>query len=184
MIRSMNAGEARRGEIPFGFRTRCGLRAIVRYLRWGLVLLVWFACSCAPKNPTLVPQVARVLSVGPGGLRLAIEVDVHNPNSFPLVANSVEGVVELGSGTTLGQGLAYPRGSIPAEGVARITSQVDIQWQNLGAFAPFMMSAGPVPYVFKGRALIGGDKLNVAVPFQVNGELTRAEVIAAGIRGF
>lgn len=142
------------------------------------------ALACSPKTPTLVPQVARVLWVGPGGLRLAIEVDVHNPNSFPIVANAIDGVVELGTGATLGRGLAYPQGTIPAEGASRVTAQVDIQWQNLGAFAPFMMSAGPVPYVFKGNAVIGGDDINVSIPFQVNGQLTRAEIIAAGIRGF
>lgn len=146
--------------------------------------LLALMAGCAPKTPTLVPQVARVLWVGPSGLRLAIEVDVHNPNSFPIVANAIEGVVELGSGATLGRGLAYPQGTIPAEGASRITTQVDIQWQNLAAFAPFMMSAGPVPYVFKGQALIGGDDINIAIPFQVNGQLTRAEIIAAGIRGF
>lgn len=182
MILRMNAREWTRGGVRPSKPS--GLLLVAGFVRWVPVLFVVLACSCAPKTPTLVPQVARVLWVGPGGLRLAIEVDVHNPNSFPLVANSIEGVVELGSGATLGQGLAYPRGTIPAEGVSRVTTQVDIQWQNLGAFAPFMMSAGPVPYVFKGRALIGGDDLNVAVPFQVNGQLTRAEIIAAGIRGF
>lgn len=151
---------------------------------FALLWVVAAVVGCAPKTPTLVPQVARVLWVGPTGLRLAIEVDVHNPNSFPIVANAIEGVVELGSGATLGRGLAYPQGTIPAEGASRVITQVDIQWQNLGAFAPFMMSAGPVPYVFKGQALIGGDDINIAIPFQVNGQLTRAEIIAAGIRGF
>jgi LEA14-like dessication related protein len=155
----------------------------VMHLLFFLCLVVGL-CSCSPKTPTLVPQVARVLWVGPTGLRLAIEVDVHNPNSFPIVANAIEGVVELGNGSKLGRGLAYPQGSIPAEGASRVTTQVDIQWQNLGAFAPFMMSAGPVPYVFKGSALIGGEDINISIPFQVNGQLTRAEIIAAGIRGF
>jgi LEA14-like dessication related protein len=148
-----------------------------------LILGSWLL-ACSPKMPTVTPQVARVLWVAPTGVRLAIEVDVHNPNSFPLVADAIDGVIEVGAGSVLGHGLAYPRGMIPAEGVSRVTTQVDVQWSNIGALAPFLLGAGPVPYVFKGNARLGGDGINVAVPFEVNGQLTRAELIGAGIRGF
>jgi LEA14-like dessication related protein len=115
---------------------------------------------------------------------LAIEVDVHNPNSFPLVADAIEGVIEVGPGSTLGYGLAYPRGMIPAEGASRVVTQVDVQWTNMGALTPFLMSSGPIPYVFKGKARVGGDGVSLAVPFEVNGQLTRAELIGAGLRAF
>jgi LEA14-like dessication related protein len=148
-----------------------------------LLVLTWLA-ACSPKMPTVTPQVARVLWVSPTGVRLAIEVDVHNPNSFPLMADTIEGVIEVGQGSTLGYGMAYPRGTIPAEGAARLTTQVDVQWTNMGALAPFLMSPLPVPYVFKGKARIGGDGVSLAVPFEVNGQLTRAELIGAGLRAF
>ncbi len=148
------------------------------------VLALSWALGCSPKMPTVTPQVARVLWVSPAGIRLAIEVDVHNPNSFPLIADAIEGVIEVGPGSTLGYGTAYPRGTIPAEGASRVVTQVDVQWTNMGALTPFLMSPAPIPYVFKGKARVGGDGVNLAVPFEVNGQLTRAELIGAGLRGF
>src|SRR5690606_3799323 len=58
-----------------------------------VVMCALAALACAPKQPTVVPQIARVLWVGPTGLRLAVEVDVHNPNSFSLMVNAVDGVL-------------------------------------------------------------------------------------------
>lgn len=153
--------------------------------KWSRVVVVALALAgCSPTMPTVTPQAARVMWVAPTGVRLAIDVDVHNPNSFPLLADAIEGVIVVGPGSTLGHGLAYPRGMIPANGASRVTTQVDVQWSNLGALAPFLMSAGPVPYVFKGKARLGGDGVNVAIPFEVNGQLTRAELIGAGLRAF
>lgn len=158
------------------------MRSISRTLL--AVLLSGWASACSPTMPTVTPQVARVLWVSPAGLRLAIEVDVHNPNSFPLFADTIEGVIEVGQGSTLGYGQAFPRGTIPAEGASRIVTQVDVQWMNMGALTPFLMSPAPIPYVFKGKARVGGDGVNLSVPFEVNGQLTRAELIGAGLRGF
>jgi LEA14-like dessication related protein len=115
---------------------------------------------------------------------LAIEVDVHNPNSFPLIADAIEGVIEVGPGSTLGYGQAFPHGTIPADGASRVVTQVDVQWTNIGALTPFLMSPAPIPYIFKGKARVGGDGVNLSVPFEVNGQLTRAELIGAGLRGF
>lgn len=147
-------------------------------------LIFSLALACSPTMPTVTPQVARVLWVSPAGVRLVIEVDVHNPNSFALYADAIDGVIEVGPGSTLGYGQAYPRGTIPAEGVARVVTQVDVQWTNLGALTPFLVNPGPIPYVFKGKARVGGDGVSLAVPFEVNGQLTRAELIGAGLRGF
>lgn len=157
---------------------RSFLRTVAATLALGLAL------GCSPKMPTVTPQVARVMWVSPAGVRLAIEVDVHNPNSFPLMANAIEGVIEVGPGSTLGYGTAYPGGTIPAEGASRVITQVDVQWTNIAALTPFLMSPLPVPYVFKGNARIGGDDVNLSVPFEVNGQLTRAELIGAGLRAF
>lgn len=166
-------------------RTKLRLAAMRSILRTVVVTLaIALALGCSPKMPTVTPQMARVMWVSPAGVRLVIEVDVHNPNSFPLMADAIEGVIEVGPGSTLGYGTAYPRGTIPAEGASRVTTQVDVQWTNMGALTPFLMSPLPVPYVFKGNARIGGDGVSLSVPFEVNGQLTRAELIGAGLRAF
>jgi LEA14-like dessication related protein len=157
----------------------------VRALSGALALsgAVALCAACAPQQPTVTPVAATVTAVGTAGLTLDVYLDVHNPNSFPLMAHRVEGAVLLGNGAELGRGAAQPPGSIPAKGSARIATRLDVPWLNVGALAPFAFSAQPVPYVFRGQATIGGESLNVKVPFEVTGTLTREQLIGVGLRG-
>jgi LEA14-like dessication related protein len=140
------------------------------------------ACS-KPEPPTVVPRSVRVSSVGPAGLTLALELDVTNPNSFALSAHSVDGALTLGNGIELGRAHAAPEAAIPAKGTALVPSELTVNLSNLSALAPFALSDQPVPYKFSGQAQIGGERLNVGVPFELAGELTRAQVIQLGLRG-
>ncbi|HEY8945739.1 MAG TPA: hypothetical protein VIM73_15825, partial [Polyangiaceae bacterium] len=59
------------------------------------VLAAWMFVACAePQPPTLTPKAVQLVEVGPPGLTLRLELDVNNPNAFPLVVNSVEGTLE------------------------------------------------------------------------------------------
>ena len=140
------------------------------------------ACS-KPKSPEVTPRSARVTSVDARGLGLTLELDVRNPNDFPLVARAVSGVLEVGNGVELGRARAEPKSSIPAGGSSPVTSQLLVSWTNATAVAPFALTNKPVPYTFRGTATIGGEKLNVDVPFSVKGELTRDHVLQIGLRG-
>ncbi len=161
---------------------RRGFGGLRSWLVASLVAGSLFACS--PRDPVVHPRVARVLAIAPSGLTLGLELDVHNPNSFALMVHSVQGQIVLGNGAVLGSGIAYPGGSIPGEGARTVSAQLDVPWVNLGALAPFALSPNPVPYVFKGNAAVGGESLNIKVPFELSGQLTREQLIAAGLRGF
>jgi LEA14-like dessication related protein len=147
-------------------------------------LLLTAACA-KPKPPTITPKSAQVLSVGGTGLTLAVTFDVTNPNRFPLVVHSVDGRFSLGegAGVELGKAHAQPASSIPAQGTSTVTSQVAIGWTNLAALTPFMLSPAAVPYRFEGGATLGGESLNVSLPFTLSGELTRAQMIGVGLSG-
>ena len=140
------------------------------------------ACS-KPKPPTIAPRSAQIVGVSPGGVQLAITFDVTNPNGFPLMAHAVDGRFMLGtdSGAELGKAHAEIVSSIPANGTSSVTSQLGIPWTNLAVLAPFVLSPAAVPYHFDGTATVGGDDLNVSIPFTLTGELTRAQLIAAGL---
>jgi LEA14-like dessication related protein len=140
------------------------------------------ACS-KPQPPTITPRSIRVSSVGPAGLTLAIELDVHNPNSFALSARSVEGALEIGTGIEVGNARAAPEAPIPARESAIVQSELRVGISNLLALAPYALQAQPVPYRFRGQALIGGESLNVGVPFELRGELTPAQLLELGSRG-
>jgi LEA14-like dessication related protein len=141
------------------------------------------ACTCSPQMPKVLPRVAQVTAVAPTGLQLRVQLDVHNPNSFPLIVHQVQGVVLLGNGAELGRGSARPPGSIPGHATTLVTTDLLVPWVNLAALAPFALSPAPVPYVFKGQATIGGEDINLSVPFELTGTLTRDQLLAAGLRG-
>jgi LEA14-like dessication related protein len=150
---------------------------------WMLATALALAACSKPEPPTLVPRSVRVSSVGPTSLTLAVELDVTNPNSFPLSAHSVDGVLTLGDGVELGRAHAAPEAAIPAKETARVPSELTVNFNNLAALAPLALSEQPVPYKLRGQALIGGERLNVGVPFELGGELTRAQVLQIGLRG-
>ena len=155
-----------------------------RTLLAAATLTLLTACS-KPKPPTITPKSAQVLAVGATGVMLEVAFDVANPNRFPLVVNAVDGRFLLGpgAGSELGKAHAEPASSIPAEGTSTVTSQIAIGWTNLAALTPFMLSPAAVPYRFEGNATVGGESLNVNLPFTLAGELTRAQLINAGLSG-
>jgi len=149
------------------------------------VLALATACQ-KPKPPTITPKSAQVLAVGGSGVMLAVTFDVANPNRFPLVVHAVDGRFLLGASGTdveLGKAHAEPASSIPAQGTSTVSSQIAIAWTNLTALTPFLLSPAAVPYHFDGSATLGGESLNVSLPFTLSGELTRAQLINVGLSG-
>lgn len=155
----------------------------MRRFAWLACALSLSACS-KPEPPKITPRSATVTTVDARGLGMKLELDAYNPNGFPLVARSVSGTLTLGEGgAELGKATSTPNGSIPAKGSAVVTSELFVSWTNVAALAPFALSNKPVPYTFKAVATVGGDKLNVEVPFTVKGELTRTQVLSIGLAG-
>jgi LEA14-like dessication related protein len=152
----------------------------------GIAAALTLATACAkPKPPTITPKSAQVLAFGATGVTLSVAFDVANPNRFPLAVHAVDGRFALGAGAgvELGKAHAEPASSIPARGTSTVTSQVAVGWTNLAALTPFLLSPAAVPYRFDGTATLGGESLNVDLPFTLTGELTRAQLINAGLSG-
>ncbi|HYQ45299.1 MAG TPA: LEA type 2 family protein [Polyangiaceae bacterium] len=153
---------------------------------WAALVALSLSSACAkPKPPTITPKSALVLAASGTGVMLAVTFDVANPNRFPLVVHAVDGRFFLGAGAgvELGKAHAEPASSIPAQGTSTVTSQIAIGWTNLAALAPFVLSPAAVPYRFDGNATLGGESLNVSLPFTLAGQLTRAELLNAGLSG-
>lgn len=148
------------------------------------VLLSFCAlAACArPKPPTVTPTVARVVAVSDRGVDLQVTLAVHNPNGFDLAARAVEGTLYLDGQTKLGTGRATPRESIPAKGSAEVSSQVHVAWESLPSLQKFL-GREQVPYDFKGSVTLGGEALEVSLPFELKGTLTSAQLLQAGLRG-
>jgi len=153
---------------------------------WRRVLaasLLFFAAACAkPQPPAVTPEVARVVRVTSEGVELDVTLGVKNPNAFALDAHEVEGTLIVEGGQKLGTGKSNPNRSIPAHGTGTVQSQVHIAWDDVPALQKFLLQER-VPYQFKGSVTLGGDTLHVTLPFEMQGTLTREQLLQAGLRG-
>lgn len=146
-------------------------------------LAVMGAVACSrPQPPTLTPEVARVAQVSASGIDLDVEVRVDNPNTFALHTRSVSGTLYVADGQKLGAGAAQPEQSIPAGGSALVPSRIHIAWQDVSALAPLLLKAA-VPYTFQGDVTLGSEDFNVTLPFSLDGQLSRSQLLSAGLRG-
>jgi len=145
-------------------------------------MLCAVACS-RPEPPKITPHAARVSSVTPLGVGLALELDVENRNAFPLIVQEVTGTLKLGAGVEVGRARSEPKGNVPAKATTRVPATLEVPWTQVGALAPLAASGGAVPYAFEGIAKVGSSKVSFDVPFTVKGELTRAQIVQAGLRG-
>jgi LEA14-like dessication related protein len=157
------------------------LAARARSFAAAAVLCALAACA-SPKPPTVTPTVARVVAVSNQGVALEVTLAVHNPNGFALSARAVQGTLYLDGQTKLGTGQATPGASIPAKGSAEVRSQVQVAWESLPSLQKFL-GREQVPYDFRGNVTLGGDALEVTLPFELKGTLTRAQLLQAGLRG-
>jgi LEA14-like dessication related protein len=170
--------------MPDAFRSRgLLLQPGSRWLAIAALVIAAFAGGCAkPQPPSVVPHVVRVAGVSVGGLELDVELQVHNPNSFPLAAEAVRGTLFVAREQKLGQGSSQSRTTIPGGATSLVESRVRIGWESLTALAPLLASER-IPYVFRGDVTVGGKTINVTLPFTLEGELTRAQLLEAGWRG-
>ena len=151
-------------------------------LGWVVLSLALAGCS-KPAPPTLTPRSAQVSAVKPDGIQLALVLSAHNPNGFPIVASAVSGTVELQDGRPLGTTSSAEAFTIPAGGDQDLKATLDVRFNSLAVLAPYALAAKPVLYRVRGSARIGGESLNVEVPFTIDGQLTPEQVVAAGLHG-
>jgi LEA14-like dessication related protein len=130
-----------------------------------------------------MPHMVRVVGINAGGLDLDVQLNVHNPNSFPLSAEGVEGTLFVSRHLELGHGSSAEIDPIPAGGTSMVASRLHMNWADMTSALPLLTSER-IPYEFSGSVAVGGKTINVRLPFTLSGELTRSELLQAGLRGF
>jgi LEA14-like dessication related protein len=135
-------------------------------------------CSSVGR-PAVTPQPASITGVSASGLELGLELLVENPNPFPLVAQGVEGTLFLGDEKRVGTGSATLDQPIAANGTGHVQSQLDIAWSSAGALRE-LVDKPQVPYTFKGELGVSGGPLQLSVPFELRGQLSREQVLSIG----
>ena len=139
------------------------------------------ACS-RPEPPTLTPKQVTVNGVSLAGIDMHLQLDAYNPNTFALTARSLtakivlDGKYDAGTVTTNTSLTLAPQNTTPLDVPASIS------WTDLTQIATLASANRPIPYTVDGTATIGGEKLNVDLPFHLTGTLTPEQLRAAAMK--
>lgn len=139
------------------------------------------ACS-KPQPPQLTPEQAKVTAVDMNGFDMTVKMDAFNPNGFELAVQSVVAHVIVDGNQDLGTVTASKPIVLPASAHTAIDVPMNVKWKNATGFATIATSRRPVPYTVDGTATVGGNRLNVDIPFKLQGTITAEQLQQAGLK--
>ncbi len=150
-----------------------------------LVAIVGLAAVVAcdkPQPPQLTPQEAKVTAVDMTGFDMTVKMDAFNPNGFDLTVQSVVAHVIVDGNQDLGTVTASKAITLAANAHTTIDVPMNVKWKNAAGFATIAASRRPVPYTLDGTATVGGNRLNVDIPFKLQGTMTAEQLQQAGLK--
>lgn len=134
------------------------------------------ACS-RPEPPTLKPEVAAVTAVTAQGIDLRVQIQAYNPNGIDLTTRSVKATVLLDGKIDVGTVTVPTPLKLSAKKWTRIEAPLSVKWQDLTSIATLAAQSRGVPYQVNGTVAIGGETLNVDLPFRLAGTLTHEQLV-------
>ena len=163
---------------PREIRSRTRMRALV------FVALSLLGSACTkPAPPTLSPKRAAITSISPDGVALDVLLGTTNPNAFNLTAGDVtahfvlDGTIDVGTAT-------FPQTiTLPANSTKDIEVPITLHWGDIVPLLAIAASDRPwVPYAVDGSLALGGDLVQLQVPFHITGTVTREEILRATVQ--
>lgn len=137
------------------------------------------ATACAkPQPPRLTPRSAAVSGVSSSGLRLRVEVDALNPNTIDLTVRRIDVDVTLG-GEALGRSSVTNTVRLTAGRTVPLHVDVAVGWRDLPGLITASLLNENIPYRLDGTARVGGERINVDVPFRMESTLPRRILLEA-----
>lgn len=135
--------------------------------------------ACArPQPPRITPRAAAVTGVDGSGLRLRVQLMAHNPNSIDVTVQRIDVDVTIG-GQALGRSTVSNRVRLVARQDVPISVDLTAGWRDLPGLLAASVLNENVPYRLDGTARVGGDRINVDVPFRMESTLPRRILIEA-----
>ena len=150
-----------------------------------VVLVASLAAACQkPQAPQLVPREVVMTELGPTGASFRIKLAATNPNSFALSANSFRAhLVFDGGKIDVGTVNVTTPFALPASTTTELDVPVTLSWQGVTALATLAAQKPVIPYVIDGTVNVGGERLNVDLPYSVAGSVTQAQIMQATMKG-
>jgi LEA14-like dessication related protein len=154
---------------------------LVRLLT-GVFVVGALGSACGrPKPPTLTPEKGEVTSVGPDGIHLVLHLAVDNPNRFDLSARSVTGHVKLDGQHDLGAVTVSQPFRLPAEKSTPLAVPVTVAFKDLPLVIGLAASNRNLNFDVDGSVNVGGESLNMDLPFQLHGVVTHEQLLKATV---
>jgi LEA14-like dessication related protein len=142
--------------------------------------LVLVACA-KPEPPRLTPVSAKITAISAQGVDVDLDLEAENPNGIDLTGREVKATITLDGRVVLGTATVTNRINLPAHKKTMIAVPVSSHWRDLSQGLELVTMGKDIPYKVDGTVEIGGDSLNITVPFHVTGILTRAQLMAASL---
>ncbi len=142
--------------------------------------LVLVACS-KPEPPRLTPLAVRVMSISPLGIDVELKLEAENPNGIDLTGREVKATITLDGRIVLGTVTVPNRIKLPAHQKTTIDVPVSSRWQDLSGLVGLAAAGKDIPYKVDGTVEIGGDSINVTLPFHIAGIATREQLAQAAL---
>ena len=134
------------------------------------------ACS-RPEPPTLTPELAKVTAISAAGIDLQVRLEAYNPNSVELSARSMKANVKLNGKYDVGTVTVPTPLALPPKKRTKMDVPLSVKWRDLSGIAALAANQAGVPYEVDGTVSLGGDTLNVDVPFHMGGTVTRDQLM-------
>lgn len=162
-----------------------------RTIATGLAALgVMLGAGCSkPEPPTLKPRAAEITNVDLLGVDVMMTIDAHNPNRIPLAVQKVSAHVVLDAAPgapgahDLGQVAIEQPFTLPANADTTLRIPIALRWNAAGTLGAIAAGRRDVPFTVTGTATVGGERLNVDVPFSLSGTISQAQIVSAATRG-
>lgn len=134
--------------------------------------------ACSPEPPRLTPQSSEVTGVSSQGMNLRVHLNANNPNRVDLTVQSIDVRVTLAA-RDLGRSVVNDRTRLPAGRDVPLAIDVSAAWGDLPGLLLVTALNENVPYVLDGTARVGGERVQLQVPFHLESTVPRSVLMSA-----
>lgn len=143
----------------------------MKHLALALVAISTLGLSCTPAKPTLSVKGANVAAADFDGATIDVDVEIDNPNSFPIAADEVSFTASL-EDKRAATGSLKKRITVESKSKARVKVPVRLRYADVSAAVDAAAGRDHWRYGVTGEVALNPiDKVSLRLPFTKSGEL-------------
>jgi LEA14-like dessication related protein len=155
------------------------VRTILATAMLALAAPLTIASCTKPEVPTVKPVSGRLTGVTTTGIDVEAKLEAYNPNDFEIEVRSYTATVTLDRNINVGTVTSQSKVTLPANKKKVFDVPVGVKWNDVQQLAPLALTNRDIPWEAEGKVKIGGDTIDVELPFKVNGIVTHQQVVQA-----